>query len=165
MSYQSYHERLTAFFTKYDPSKLNEVDNMLAGRSGREEKLMQTLISAYGPEPSGRHYPPPPPAQPSWIKQLGDKHGIIIQNSDVNFLKQNGINEDTFFNLTELNCNTLLNTPQNVKMAFWQIIQRESGRMSEVETLRSANIELRNEVDRLKLELQRREAEISKLQQ
>lgn len=48
---QSYHSRLEAFYSKYNPSKLPTVDDMLARYKGRESVLFNSLISKYGPEP------------------------------------------------------------------------------------------------------------------
>jgi len=43
--------RLIRFFTKYDPAKVAEVDNILAAYATQEEMLYVALVAKYGPEP------------------------------------------------------------------------------------------------------------------
>jgi hypothetical protein len=55
-SRRSYRERMTALFEKYDPTRIGDVDRFLAAAEGREEEMIEKLVSKYGPEPA------PPPA-------------------------------------------------------------------------------------------------------
>lgn len=43
--------RLAAFYEKYNPEKLSEVDTMLNKYKGREAQLFNALVKKYGPEP------------------------------------------------------------------------------------------------------------------
>ena len=52
----SVERRLLAFYTKYRPEKLLEVDDILKRYSGREEELFAALVKKYGPEPVGPNY-------------------------------------------------------------------------------------------------------------
>ena len=52
----SVERRLLAFYTKYRPEKLIEVDDILKMYSGREEELLAALVKKYGPEPFGPNY-------------------------------------------------------------------------------------------------------------
>jgi len=52
----SVERRLLAFYTKYRPEKLLEVDDILKMYSGREEELFAALVKKYGPEPVGPYY-------------------------------------------------------------------------------------------------------------
>ena len=52
----SVERRLLAFYTKYRPEKLLEVDDILKRYSGREEELFAALVKKYGPEPTGPNY-------------------------------------------------------------------------------------------------------------
>jgi hypothetical protein len=47
-----YKARLTAFYAKYNPEKLNSVDKTLAAYAGREDEMFSTLVAKYGPEPT-----------------------------------------------------------------------------------------------------------------
>ncbi|CAD2214235.1 hypothetical protein AGDE_14904 [Angomonas deanei] len=47
----SYFDRLTAIYTKYEPSKLSKVNGTLKRFAGREEEVIQQLVKLYGPEP------------------------------------------------------------------------------------------------------------------
>jgi hypothetical protein len=47
----SHRQRVTAFFEKYNPSKLASVDTLLTGYAGKEEDLLGALVAKYGPEP------------------------------------------------------------------------------------------------------------------
>ena len=47
----AYRDRLTRFYTKYNPSKLPSIDKMLRRYEGSEEQLMAELVKTYGPEP------------------------------------------------------------------------------------------------------------------
>jgi len=56
----SYRERAVAFYEFYGmPHKAAQVDELLAKRRGQEERMMETLVKKYGPEPA------PPPLQPA----------------------------------------------------------------------------------------------------
>ena len=48
---QSYQERLLRFYEKYNPAKVNVVDQTLTAYAGREEEMFTALVSKYGPEP------------------------------------------------------------------------------------------------------------------
>jgi hypothetical protein len=48
-----FRERLLAFYKKYEPSKVSEVDNLLAKYKGKEDGLFKALVKKYGPEPTG----------------------------------------------------------------------------------------------------------------
>ncbi|TMW69264.1 hypothetical protein Poli38472_001420 [Pythium oligandrum] len=45
------HARLTAFYQKYNPEKLGEVETVLAKYKGKEAQLFNALVKKYGPEP------------------------------------------------------------------------------------------------------------------
>ncbi|KAL7496421.1 hypothetical protein ACHAWT_004612 [Skeletonema menzelii] len=44
-------ERLIAFYTKYQPDKVDGVDGILEKYAGKEDKLFHALVKKYGPEP------------------------------------------------------------------------------------------------------------------
>nr|CCA26978.1 conserved hypothetical protein [Albugo laibachii Nc14] len=44
-------ERLTAFYEKYNPEKVKEVDEVLSKYKGKENQLFNALVRKYGPEP------------------------------------------------------------------------------------------------------------------
>lgn len=44
-------ERLTAFYTKYQPDKLDGIDAILDKYAGKEDKLFTALVKKYGDEP------------------------------------------------------------------------------------------------------------------
>lgn len=44
-------ERLTAFYSKYMPEKLDGIPALLEKYEGKEEKLFKALVKKYGPEP------------------------------------------------------------------------------------------------------------------
>jgi density-regulated protein DRP1 len=44
-------QRLTAFYTKYMPEKLDGIDAILDKYAGKEDKLFLALVKKYGPEP------------------------------------------------------------------------------------------------------------------
>lgn len=44
-------ERLVAFYTKYNPEKVDEVDTVLTKYKGKEAALFDALVRKYGPEP------------------------------------------------------------------------------------------------------------------
>merc|ERR1712157_593511 len=44
-------ERLHAFYTKYDETKLDNIPSLLQKYQGKEEKLFTALVKKYGPEP------------------------------------------------------------------------------------------------------------------
>lgn len=46
-----YHARLTVFYQKYNPDKMNDVLTMLMKYQGHETKLFDALVKKYGPEP------------------------------------------------------------------------------------------------------------------
>ncbi|KEG09515.1 hypothetical protein DQ04_05091010, partial [Trypanosoma grayi] len=48
---RTYRERLTAFYGKYAPNKLGQVDAQLEKYAGREEDFLAALVQKYGPEP------------------------------------------------------------------------------------------------------------------
>ena len=52
----SVERRLLAFYFKYRPEKLLEVDDILKRYSGREEELFAALVKKYGPEPIDPNY-------------------------------------------------------------------------------------------------------------
>ena len=47
-----YEERLTAFYTKYEPSKVGSVATLLTKYKGKEENLLAAMVKKYGPEPT-----------------------------------------------------------------------------------------------------------------
>ncbi|KAL7457732.1 hypothetical protein ACHAWC_009486 [Mediolabrus comicus] len=49
-------ERLTAFYTKYQPDKLDGIDGILTKYSGKEDKLFMALVKKYGEEPCDPYY-------------------------------------------------------------------------------------------------------------
>jgi len=49
-------ERLIAFYTKYQPDKLDGIDGILDKYSGKEDKLFTALVKKYGPEPEDPYY-------------------------------------------------------------------------------------------------------------
>ena len=49
-------QRLTAFYTKYQPDKLDGIDGILTKYSGKEDKLFMALVKKYGPEPIDPYY-------------------------------------------------------------------------------------------------------------
>lgn len=49
-------QRLTAFYEKYEPSKVESVPTLLEKYAGKEEKLFQALTQKYGPEPEDPFY-------------------------------------------------------------------------------------------------------------
>mmetsp|Transcript_31100 Transcript_31100/g.65063 ORF Transcript_31100/g.65063 Transcript_31100/m.65063 type:complete len:267 (+) Transcript_31100:56-856(+) len=49
-------ERLSAFYTKYMPEKLDGIDAILEKYAGKEEKLFVALVKKYGPEPEDPYY-------------------------------------------------------------------------------------------------------------
>ncbi|RNF02245.1 hypothetical protein TraAM80_06539 [Trypanosoma rangeli] len=48
----SYRDRLTAFYEKYAPNKLGQVDAQLGKYTGLEEDFFAALVKKYGPEPA-----------------------------------------------------------------------------------------------------------------
>jgi density-regulated protein len=49
-------QRLTAFYEKYVPEKLDAIPGLLEKYAGKEEKLFQALTQKYGPEPLDPFY-------------------------------------------------------------------------------------------------------------
>ena len=49
-------ERLTAFYTKYVPEKVESVPTLLEKYAGKEENLFNALVKKYGPEPNDPYY-------------------------------------------------------------------------------------------------------------
>lgn len=49
-------ERLTAFYTKYVPEKIDGIPALLEKYQGKEDKLFQALTQKYGPEPDDPYY-------------------------------------------------------------------------------------------------------------
>ena len=49
-------ERLTAFYEKYQPDKVNDVPSLLDKYAGKEDKLFLALTKKYGPEPDDPYY-------------------------------------------------------------------------------------------------------------
>ena len=49
-------QRLTAFYEKYVPEKVESVPSLLEKYSGKEENLFNALIKKYGPEPQDPYY-------------------------------------------------------------------------------------------------------------
>jgi hypothetical protein len=47
----SYHDRLVAIYSTYEPEKLSKVGGTLKRYAGREEEVIQQLVKKYGPEP------------------------------------------------------------------------------------------------------------------
>ncbi|GMF29198.1 unnamed protein product [Phytophthora fragariaefolia] len=45
------HQRLLAFYRKYNPEKIGDVPQVLAKYKGKESKLFDALVKKYGPEP------------------------------------------------------------------------------------------------------------------
>jgi len=50
------HQRLTAFYTKYMPEKLDGIDAILIKYEGKEDKLFKALAKKYGDEPEDPYY-------------------------------------------------------------------------------------------------------------
>jgi len=50
------HQRLTAFYTKYMPEKLDGIDAILIKYEGKEDKLFKALVKKYGAEPEDPYY-------------------------------------------------------------------------------------------------------------
>jgi hypothetical protein len=50
-AYTAFYNRLTKFYLKYNPEKLNRVDEFLKAYRGEEEELFKLLCAKYGPEP------------------------------------------------------------------------------------------------------------------
>ncbi|KAL4162288.1 hypothetical protein PRNP1_002835 [Phytophthora ramorum] len=46
------HQRLLAFYQKYNPEKVDDVPTVLAKYKGKESKLFDALVKKYGPEPA-----------------------------------------------------------------------------------------------------------------
>eukprot|EP01064_Diplonema_japonicum_P003525 TRINITY_DN12265_c3_g1_i1.p1 TRINITY_DN12265_c3_g1~~TRINITY_DN12265_c3_g1_i1.p1 ORF type:complete len:314 (+),score=53.11 TRINITY_DN12265_c3_g1_i1:45-944(+) len=66
-----YRERLGRFYTKYNRTKLGEVDTLLYTYRGREEELFSALVQKYGPEPS------PVPVDPRDNRLLNDNLRVL----------------------------------------------------------------------------------------
>ena len=49
-------ERLTAFYEKHEPSKVDNVPQLLEKYAGKEDKLFVALVKKYGPEPEDPYY-------------------------------------------------------------------------------------------------------------
>jgi hypothetical protein len=49
--HESYKERLSNFYRKYEPSKVPRVDRLLKKFNGREGQMFKALTKKYGPEP------------------------------------------------------------------------------------------------------------------
>ena len=49
-------ERLTAFYEKYVPEKVETVPSLLEKYAGKEENLFNALVKKYGPEPNDPYY-------------------------------------------------------------------------------------------------------------
>lgn len=49
-------ERLSSFYTKYQPEKLDGIDGILEKYSGKEDKLFTALVKKYGPEDPDPYY-------------------------------------------------------------------------------------------------------------
>ena len=49
-------ERLIAFYTKYQPEKLDGIDTILEKYAGKEDKLFAALVKKYGNEPDDPYY-------------------------------------------------------------------------------------------------------------
>ena len=47
----TYKERLDRFFGKYAPSRVGDVDKLLAANKGKEAQMIATLVAKFGPEP------------------------------------------------------------------------------------------------------------------
>ena len=61
----NYRQILIDFYTKYNPSKLNQVENNLRRYAGREDELFRQLSRKYNVQnPLTGEAPPPPPVQP-----------------------------------------------------------------------------------------------------
>jgi density-regulated protein len=52
----SYEQRLTEFYKKYQPEKVEEVPSLLEKYEGKEDKLFMALVKKYGPEPEDPYY-------------------------------------------------------------------------------------------------------------
>jgi len=49
-------QRLTAFYEKYVPEKVDSIPSLLEKYAGKEEKLFEALIKKYGPEPQDPYF-------------------------------------------------------------------------------------------------------------
>lgn len=49
-------ERLTQFYKKYQPDKLDGISTILEKYAGKEDKLFAALVKKYGPEPEDPYY-------------------------------------------------------------------------------------------------------------
>mmetsp|Transcript_46568 Transcript_46568/g.92098 ORF Transcript_46568/g.92098 Transcript_46568/m.92098 type:complete len:261 (+) Transcript_46568:24-806(+) len=55
-----HRERLVAFYSKHEPTKLGKVDEFLVKYKGKEEDMWRKLHKKYGPEEDAEEPPPPP---------------------------------------------------------------------------------------------------------
>jgi density-regulated protein DRP1 len=49
-------QRLTAFYEKYEPGKVDNVPSLLEKYAGKEDSLFAALVKKYGPEPDDPYY-------------------------------------------------------------------------------------------------------------
>lgn len=64
-----FHQRVTRFYAKYEPSKMETVDKIVERFKGNEDRIIEMLVRKYGPEPpmAGEMMRNRPPA-------VGDDH-------------------------------------------------------------------------------------------
>ena len=76
-----FRDRLSAFYLRYNPGKLQSVPDALQKYAGREEELMEQLVRKYGPEPTFASPPQSPRPDPlarirQRIKELFELNGL-----------------------------------------------------------------------------------------
>eukprot|EP00755_Sulcionema_specki_P027590 Sspe_Gene.88071::Locus_60190_Transcript_1_1_Confidence_1.000_Length_2090::g.88071::m.88071 len=72
----AYADRIRRMYEKYDPSKVGNVEKLLAKYQEKEEELIAALVGKYGPEPEatkahedkGGGLPPAPPTD--WVERI-----------------------------------------------------------------------------------------------
>ena len=77
-----YHSRLTAFFTKYNPEKLPEVDNMLDSCAGCEEEMFTALAKEAAEEDRMRALESTVAALQDAIVQMSDRMSRLEELSE-----------------------------------------------------------------------------------
>ena len=71
----SYKTRLEAMFKKYSPERAHLVDGLLTKHKGDEERLVQSLVQKFGPEPAAKPIQTPPPLI-EWEKRFRDLYSV-----------------------------------------------------------------------------------------
>lgn len=76
-------ERLTAFYEKYVPEKVESVPTLLEKYAGREENLFTALIKKYGPEPQDPYYSDSEDEEEENEDDAGEEEGDDGEGGDV----------------------------------------------------------------------------------